>query len=1655
MVNTLTGLLTRIIDWHQFPRNLFSSKHSRRSSDNRLRSVSPGPNLQARTPPPTEWDRSRSVGSEETLLVANTVQDCTESARPGPGQHNAGERSHSTPTILPVHTKPGQSDRASDPQGLSLLYSPKEPHVADIIFVHGLGGSSRLSWCRNKDTALFWPQEWLPLDQDVHQARIFSFGYNAFFQSSAQTSTLGVADFAKNLLYDMLYGRDQSGKSFELGRMPIIFVTHSMGGLVFKKAYLDGQLDDRYAPIIHAIKAVLFLSTPHRGADLANFLQKVLSAAPISSPKQYVADLIKKGPFLQMVNEQFRHCAPSLQIFSFYETLQTPVGFTSAMVLDQESAKLGYPGEVSRSLNADHHGVCKFVSVEDSNYKVVLSALKSLVSTYSPTDQSPSAELQKVQNFLSITESVDLDLNLFSRRRTESTCTWILERTEVHSWITSTSVPQLVWIHGRPGRGKSVLSSFLIEHLREEGRLVQHFFFRNGDESKRSISAFLRSIAYQIATQVPAFRRSLLALADGGYKIREADWRSTWTKLFVGLLFQMDVLAPQYWIIDGLDESGSPQHIFDMLADISASSSPINCLVTSRWSPVLSSTFDRVQSRITSSALSLNQELTDIRKYTEEELRYLGWNVSVKDEVMAKIVEHSNDNFLWVYLVLEEVKDCHTEENVRERLEELPPGMEELYQHMEDTIRRIRRPSDQGLSRQLLLWAMYARRSISVNELLSVLEPEFGQLLDITSTISRLCGHFIAVESHDRIALLHQSAREYLMQTKTLPFFLGSLGAHLELFEKSLSAFMKREIRLILDPNKLKCFEYRATSWPHHLEAIKQPDDSDEQLDLLVKFFTQPYVLIWIQVLAAIGQLKVLVEASHAVNTFVHRKRRIDVTRDAASRRFEDLELLDSWSHDLLKLPGKFGSSLAQDPSSIFTSVASFSPLKSAVYRYFHKTSASSVSVRGLPDDWDDCLARVTLGVGSRATLIASSGRYLAVADDLGTVVLWDCSTFQQTHRLMHRERISAMCFNSRGDQIATYGFDTTKIWSPHSGKLLRQLTNIRDLGALCLNYVENDTILLMGSDRRCILENRLERRDSTWKVSDPSLLNDVDSLQGTQLNSPSALAISPDGSMVAAAYRRFPLTIWSIKPPKIIKRFTRERIPGRPSVPLPFASKISWHPSSGEILGLFLDGYSFRYSILDDQLEEHPPDPARMPADIHCSPDGLVYAIRGIGGTIKLYDYYSATLIYQLTSKGDSVSSFCFSQDGRRFFQLRGNHCTVWEPNSLIRLSGADDHAANSQSSPEESIEASNVASETLTDEKPPIMVVTPSPKMPLVCLGDEDGLIELLDHEALQRLEVGRTATELSIEHVAWGARGDRLCYSEVSGRLTVIDIAMTSSGSWQCHRVKRFKPALAQQGILQIMLVPDGESILALSQETVQRLSLASAEVLATIKLDECALLAQWVAHPTSEQHVISISAQSAKVYRWSDLKQVAAFPLPQTAFQRRPTMIEVNLSTPSQKDSSETIFKVEEKIDLVLSTHLTGHVLLRTSRLNSSSILVPRLQVLITPDMPISPDLGSSGNLVFLDVPSAVAEQTELPLNILPNERLVFIDRCFRVCTWPLRSKKGTEDIKRHFFIPRDWLPEQNLRLIHVTRQGSILCPRSDGFVIIDSSMASEW
>lgn len=89
------------------------------------------------------------------------------------------------------------STDARGPFGLNTLYDPSGSAIADLVFVHGLGGGSRSTWTKSGDPSLYWPQEWLPHDPGFQDVRIHSFGYDSNWDKE---STLNLHDFAKSLL---------------------------------------------------------------------------------------------------------------------------------------------------------------------------------------------------------------------------------------------------------------------------------------------------------------------------------------------------------------------------------------------------------------------------------------------------------------------------------------------------------------------------------------------------------------------------------------------------------------------------------------------------------------------------------------------------------------------------------------------------------------------------------------------------------------------------------------------------------------------------------------------------------------------------------------------------------------------------------------------------------------------------------------------------------------------------------------------------------------------------------------------------------------------------------------------------------------------------------------------------------------------------------------------------------------------------------------------------------------------------------------------------------------------------------------------------------------------------------------------------------------
>ena len=86
---------------------------------------------------------------------------------------------------------------------------------------------------------------------------------------------------------------------------------------------MQGQHDPAYMSIIKAVSGMAFLSTPHRGTNLAETLNRILKVSLMASPMQFISELSIGSQTLQRLNKQFRHAAPRLQIVSFYETRPT------------------------------------------------------------------------------------------------------------------------------------------------------------------------------------------------------------------------------------------------------------------------------------------------------------------------------------------------------------------------------------------------------------------------------------------------------------------------------------------------------------------------------------------------------------------------------------------------------------------------------------------------------------------------------------------------------------------------------------------------------------------------------------------------------------------------------------------------------------------------------------------------------------------------------------------------------------------------------------------------------------------------------------------------------------------------------------------------------------------------------------------------------------------------------------------------------------------------------------------------------------------------------------------------------------------------------------------------------------------------------------
>lgn len=1168
-----------------------------------------------------------------------------------------------------------------------------------------------------------------------------------------------------------------------------------------------------------------------------------------------------------------------------------------------------------------------------------------------------------------------------------------------------------------------------------------------------------------MARDIPAFGREMARLSREGVTLEKKDARFIWQKIFISIFSRFVLPKPLYWIIDALDESESPKVLLELLQSLSTFRTPIRVFIISRKTESLSLAFERLSIPISVDIIQKDgQENTasDIRMYVDHELKYMRGTEALKLQVMERVLERADGNFLWVHLVLEEILGCHTQQAIEQTLEEIPAGMGALYQRMELTVANHSKEADRILARTLLAWIVCAYRPLTLNEFSQALTPEFPEFLDLKRTIQEVCGQFIVVDHSSHVVIVHKTARDYLTKTPSLQSFIDEKVSHGELLVKSISLLLRPELRSKLGRNQQAICTaepfliYAATSFPYHLRQAATT--SEEMMDMLAMFFKRPSVLTWIHSLALFSQLEVLITTSRVLTWFVSLNRKLNIEKNPLLHRLQDLELFELWATDLVKIAAKFGRHIRYDPTAIYKIVPPLCPRNSIIARQFGKSDLPALSISGISNAiWNDCLARVSLPDGAKAWKIRCAGRHVAVLSSTGSIVLWDSVNFEETCTMCHAEFVTELCFNSQCDRLVSYGFRTTKIWAIPSGQLVANIPNPTDSRALAITFTENDSSVLIGSDDKVLRHFYIKAAEKGWHTLDHTLLLENSPVEGGFVTSPSFMAFNADATQIAVAYRGYPLSVWATKEPRLIGRCRRilKHRPdhARPSVSWMAVDRIAWNPVTDHLVGLYKDGCIFKWNPTDDENQE-----TRIIADeIQVSPDGKLFATSDSNGTVKIWNFAYFSVIYQLSSE-NLVIGLAFSPDSKRLYDLRGSSINAWEPNCLIRFSDNGETLSDTASDHQTTTSISHISEAWIVTIEP-ITALASAPGGLLYCVSHEDGTVDIFDTAKGKILELEKSSAFLAIDHLVWGEDEKHIAAVDLGGNISLkrLNSAPPSAETTQfeVQSLISAKAKIVVGGTHQILLNRGSKKLLIVSQDFGQIWSAETGMILISGSLEK-GETRTWINHPLQPELLLGAGTKDIKIVKWEDLTEVASLHFREDRFHIGgqsgfDTGDSPNLSMNQLSLNPGSGFKQDIYVNKAALTQDGEHLLIQISNRSTK-----RLLIFETSFLDCSENTKSPIFLDFLNVSNEIMTKIEVLLGILPGKRLVFLDKDFWMCTLGLDSIRHPHAMKRHYFLPRDWISTESLEQCCMLRDGTFLFPKDGEVAVITSTLGeAKW
>jgi hypothetical protein len=473
---------------------------------------------------------------------------------------------------------------------------------------------------------------------------------------------------------------------------------------------------------------------------------------------------------------------------------------------------------------------------------------------------------------------------------------WILDDRNFQQWRTQ-DASRLLWIKGDPGKGKTMMAMGVIAELsRPESLsyvavpkkrrridnpqpLLSFFFCQSTQPGLNNALSVLRGLVYMLVTQ----SGDLLRYVQQRYKTAGKQLFEGPNAIYAMGGILSDVLndaslPPTYLLVDALDECTSGlSELLGIITDTSLTRrSRVKWLVTSRNIPEIER---HLQPDLRGIKVSLEVKASHVSKAVAAFVEYKAqrlvtvqkYDARLQAEVQQQLRSKAEGTFLWVSLVCKELESVPLY-RTQEVLQELPPGLDPLYERMMAQI-VTQDARTVGYCRDILQSITLAFRPLQLKELTvaaGLPGDQFSGVQAVADLVGR-CGSFLTIRE-GVVSFIYLSAKDFFTLGNGRQVFDGTaaeeqgrmthrlLGAMDSKLRRDMCSLQKPGVRIQEAKSRvpdscLPQIAYACEYWVEHLQAGRHACSDIVADGGKVHGFFQKHLLHWLEAMSLLQKM--------------------------------------------------------------------------------------------------------------------------------------------------------------------------------------------------------------------------------------------------------------------------------------------------------------------------------------------------------------------------------------------------------------------------------------------------------------------------------------------------------------------------------------------------------------------------------------------------------------------------------------------------------------------------------------------------------------------------------------------------------------------------------------------------------------------------------